>query len=120
MSIQSTLVDLTARFTRMDQFEKVARFLLDAPLTIDEVRAISRALLDNRQNLEWDSTRLPEITRHITRVREDQARPPPAKGDDDDDGDGLAWWAWLLIVIGIIAGVGLIGGGGWYAYKTFM
>lgn len=117
MSISSTLADLSSRFTRIDQFEKALEFTLEAPLTGEEKTVLGIALLNNRKNMDWDRARLPEIRTHIANVKADQNRP--GSGNDNDD-DGLAWWAWLLIILGILLGVGLIGGGGWYAYKKYM
>lgn len=117
----STLTDLITRFTNYNQFEKTAEFVLDAPLTVDEKTSLTRALLQNRHNIEWDRRRLPEIERHIGAVRRDDVNPPINDDDDDTDGDddGLAWWAWLLIVLGVVAGVLIVGGGGWWAYGKY-
>lgn len=64
MSLSSTLSDLSSRFTRQEQFDKLELFVA-SPAVPDADKARIRTALDkNKKQLEWDSARLGEVRQH--------------------------------------------------------
>lgn len=64
MSFVSTLSDLSARFVREKQFDKLDDYIKNFPddFGMDKLKATSKK---NRKMLEWDKKRLPELKKFL-------------------------------------------------------
>lgn len=67
MDTVSTLGDLSARFTKKEQFDKLETGLEGLEGLSDEQKAkIKDISTKNRKNLEWDASRLPEVKKYVS------------------------------------------------------
>lgn len=65
MSLGSTLSELAGRFTREEQSVKLDKFAKDTPGLSDPVRTqLANAVERSINNINWDKTRLAEVTQY--------------------------------------------------------